>query len=205
MNLSYPVCAALLLCSTSAGAGVMIVQKTTSPDGSGGTAVKTETILLEGSRQRSGDDLNGSIIDLDKATVTMWDAASKMVVEYSLKQSDGPGGMVAAGMASFWNMKFTPTGKTRQVAAINCSEYTATGKLMGDMTMTTCVAKDAPGAAEYRKFHQRLAEIVGHQSAGSSFPEGVMLHSTTVVQSMMSGIPPDVLKADAARRAEADA
>jgi hypothetical protein len=196
-----PIPLAIILASPAV-AGVVIVQKTTAGDGTGGTKVTTSTTMIEGSKQRTTSDTGAMIVDLDKGTMVNLYPASKTATEMSLKQKEGPGAMMTGGMLSNFNLSFTPTGAHKKVAGYSCDEYTGKGKMMVDFTMTSCFSKDAPGTTEYEKFTKRMMDTLGAKGA-ATMPAGIVLFTEMVMQPIMSAeavakmadsLPPDAVK-----------
>jgi hypothetical protein len=184
--------AALLLALrvVPAAGGVVITQELTMPDDEGGTKNVTHTMMIEGNHLKTVSAEGIAIMDLDKETLTVLDAKNKTATQMPL-------GNVLSPMAAGFTGELKPTGKHRKVAGYSCEEFTRDFMSAGgNVTSTSCISKDAPGAAEAAAFYKKMAaKSVGHDVTG--MPDGVSLSEETSVQSAteaITGVPPDMAK-----------
>ena len=170
--------AALLLLAlrvVPAAGGVVITQELVMPDADGGTKNVTHTMMIEGDRLKTISAEGIAIMDLDKGTLTVLDAKNKTATEMPL-------GNVLSPMAAGFTGKLKPTGKQRKVAGYSCEVFTNDFMSAGgEVSSTSCISKDAPGAAEAAAFYKKMgAKAVGHDVEG--VPDGVSLSEETSVQ-----------------------
>ena len=162
--------AALLLALrvVPAAGGVVITQELTMPDDEGGTKNVTHTMMIEGNRLKTVSAEGIAIMDLGKETLTVLDAKNKTATEMPL-------GNVLSPMAAGFTGELKPTGKHRKVAGYSWEEFKHDFmSAAGEVSSTSCISKDAPGAAEAAAFYKKMAaKSVGHDVTG--MPDGVSL------------------------------
>jgi len=171
-------CAALavlvLLPAPPAAADVTVILTSTSSGGGRPPGLRHDEIsYLKGGRQRVDHGTTSTILDLDAGRLVVLDHTARTATIYRLadlqpKQAD---------LAQV-NVDVEPTGKRRDVSGLSCEEAKVsvmtidprrtmmvmppgrgleTGR---DVTTgSVWIAANEPGAAEYRAFYRRLAEI----------------------------------------------
>jgi uncharacterized protein DUF4412 len=183
---------ALAVCSAVVHADVTIVQKTTvegGPAAAMGGASPTMTSRIKGNRGRVDIDMANPNVTANMSTIT--DASTKEVILLDHNQKTArvsTGAPAAPAGAPAPNVKVdgsvTPTGKSQTIDGMKCDEYTfnmsmnlgeisggqmppEAAAMMQGITMvmkgSMWVAKDAPGAAEYRAYQKAMAsaELMG--------------------------------------------
>ncbi len=161
-------------------AGVVMAETSlaTGPDGQ--TKSQTKTVYLQGNKRRVERQDIAAITDLDKSIVYIVDKQHRAYAEIPLEAlsahlpHNGPGQSV----------KLDRTGRTRTIANHACSEYRATqGDKLEHVTISACVATDAPGAKELSQFdHKMLARLGGSGSdPAPNQADALMLEKQSVV------------------------
>jgi hypothetical protein len=195
-RLTAALCALAVL---PASAGVIMVQESTNPDGKGGTTKLTQTVTIEGNRQKSTDGKHTTIVDVDQGTMVMLDPEKKTATEMSFKS--GPGASMMQGMHSAMSATFKPTGGHKTIAGYACDEYTGSSQMdMGFMkseySLVGCFSKDAPGAAEAAASYKKMMSGMPDGKPAAAMPEGVMLlQEMTVKMVVPPGMPPEAAAA----------
>lgn len=194
---------ALAVCSAVVHADVTIVQKTTvegGPAAAMGGASPTMTSRIKGTKGRVDIDMANPSITTNMSTIT--DASTKEVIlldhnQKTARVSSGAPGATPSGPAPSVKVdaSVTPTGKSQTIDGMKCDEYAfntsmSLGEMSGSqmppeaaammqgitmvMKGSLWVAKDAPGAAEYRAYQKAMssAELVGAAmgATGMSMP-----------------------------------
>ena len=162
---------AAVLCAAyrvvAAHAGVEITQKVTMPDPKGGTKTATHTTIIQGNRLKTITADGTTITDLDKGTMVALDDKSKTATEMPIQSFGG-------SLSNAFLGEFKPTGKKKTVNGFTCEEYTHDFKAPGsDVTSVSCIAKDAPGAAEAAAFYRKMSEKMSGSKPNGSLPQGI--------------------------------
>lgn len=160
--------------ATAAHGGAVITQEEFNQDFEGKVTRKTQTISVEGARQKTSDSQSRSdtIIDYDKGVVLLVDHQAKTYSETPLK-----GSMFAMGAQMASQIKYKAKGSKRTVAGYSCDEYSV--ELMGEMLQ--CFSRSAPGAAEMSAAAKKMYAALG-MPASANVPEGVMLLQEMTMQ-----------------------
>jgi len=178
-----------------AAAAVVITQRETVNAGSNGSNTTTRVITIDGNKQKSADDQQEMIIDLDKGTATIVNPAARTASEMAFPFT-GPIAALLQGMYGA-NLTFRSTGAQKTAAGYQCNEYLGAGRLpTGDMTITGCFSTEAPGAAEYTAFYRKFAGKL-NPSAADAVPGGIPLFLDTTVKlsaASIPGVPPEQAK-----------
>jgi len=159
-----------LLCTTiavPARADVTLKSQSTGKGMMGGAMSGDQTQYVKGTRTRSDRTAGG------KQTSTIIDASARqmIVLDHDKKQAEVidmttiGDSMTKAGVTDI-NVSITPTGQTRQVAGSACTVYDVkvSVPMMANsgMTMTMagpqCLAKNAPGHADFAAFFKAASE-----------------------------------------------
>lgn len=166
--------AVLVLLPAPPAAADVTVTLTSAPSGGGPSGLRHDEIsYLKGGRQRIDRGTTSTILDLDAGRLVVLDHPARTATIYRLddlqpKQAD---------LAQV-NVDVEPTGKRRSVSGLSCQEAKVSvttmdprrtmmvmppggGPVTGRdvMTGSVWIATNEPGAAEYRAFYRRLAEI----------------------------------------------
>jgi Domain of unknown function (DUF4412) len=181
--------------ATPALGGVVITQQQTMSSQNGERKLD-QTVMVQGNKQKVVTGKNEVILDLDKGMMYIVDTPRKDYLEIPFP----PRGALGAAMLHNTGLKFTNSGKSSKIAGYSCEDYTGSGKTMfGDYTVTECVAKHAPGAAEFFKFQKLMASKLKSTGAAPSgdVPDGIPMSSETVTHMNainFSGMTPDEQK-----------
>jgi hypothetical protein len=174
-----------------AQAGVVITRQVTLPDAEGKERTVTHTTMIQGDRMKTVTPGGTTLVDIDKGTMVMMNPRNKTGAELPMKSF---GGLAALGIAG----DYQTTGKTKTIAGYSCEEYTHGFRSSGaDVSSTTCISKDAPGAAEASRFYHRMVEKIAGMDAATKFPEGLPLAEEAVVDTKagpLPNLPPSVAK-----------
>jgi len=190
-------CATLLVfavCSAVVHADVTIIQKTTiegamAAMAPGGAPSPTMTVKIKGQKVRT--DVEMAAVQTQISTIA--DLATKQVIllmhDRKVAQVINVPAAVAAAPPMKVDASVTPTGKSQVIDGFKCLEYTFSSSIsmaeasasgppemaamMKDVVMkmngSMWVAKDLPGAAEYRAFQKAMAESqLGTGAMGAS-------------------------------------
>lgn len=196
--------AVLVVAALPAGAGVVITQEDTAPDGRGGTVTTTRTVEIEGAMQRvSGAGDVVQILDAEAGTMTTLDPRAKTAMQMNMS---GMGAVISTFMAQA-QFDLKPTGGKKTIAGHACEEYQGSGKgMMGEASVVQCISKNAPGVAEYVAFHKKMMAKMGVTVPGTH-PEGIVLHvETTNKPGKMAipGMPPELARQLEAQQRQGD-
>jgi hypothetical protein len=171
VRLAIPVCSLFLfgLAAAPAFADVTLKQKTTGKGAVGSVADGESTIYMKGLKFRN-DQTNGN-----RRTTMLLDAGGSqmIVINHEKKEAEvydtAKTGEQMAELVTVAEVKssFTPTGQTRQVAGHTCTVYDVSvtmpvtiAKMPMTMSMSGpfCLAKGAPGQADYSAFYKAASE-----------------------------------------------
>jgi hypothetical protein len=179
-RLAIPLCA-LVICTfaSPAIADVTLKQKSSGKGPIGGAAEGETTTYIKGLKFRSDQTAGGKqismLMDAGGSIMTVLNHEKKEAEVYDMTK-------VAEQIASQISIDdvkttFTPTGQTRQIAGSSCAVHdvstTAPIKIANmPMTMSMsgpyCLAKNAPGYADFMNFYKAAAErgfIFSHPAA----------------------------------------
>ena len=168
-RLLVPGLVALLSSTASPVSADVTLKSKSSGKGMVGAMVGDMTQYVKGTRTRT-DQTAGA----GKQTSTIIDAAAQkmIVLDHDKKQADVldmtaiGNSMAKAGMADM-NVTITPTNETRQIAGTACQVYDlkvvvpmqmGNGGMTMVMTGPQCLAKDAPGHADFMAFYKAASE-----------------------------------------------
>ena len=175
--------AILVICVAPLRADLTIVQTMNLEGGfaamMGGIKPPTMTTRLKGAKARTDIDMMDqkitTIVDVTAKQVTMLNAATKTANVITAGEMPG---LPAGAPTPKIDVSFKPTGQTRTIDGVSCDDYALdmtlslaemTGAQMPpeaaaqlkDVTIvlagTSCIAKNAPGAAEYVAFQRTAA------------------------------------------------
>jgi hypothetical protein len=174
------LCALLALAGAlPAQAGAVYTQEDSNQDFQGKVTKTTQTISLEGNKQKtSSSEGFDTIMDYDKGVVLLINNKAKTYSEVTLK-----GSMYAMGASMASQMKYKAKGTKKTIAGHACDEYTL--ELVGETVQ--CFSKSAPGAAESTAAGKKMFASLG-VSVPAGLPEGLMLLQEMTMQ------PPDASK-----------
>ena len=192
---------ALAMAATSAPAGVVISQETVNQTG----AQKTDqTVMIQGHKRKviSGDE-EELITDLDAGAIYIIKPKNKQYYEGKFPPTG------AYTMKLFWDGTFVGVDKasgTDKVAGYACQNYTGSVTAARHiLTMTKCVASDAPGAKEYVEFQKAMADkLKGTRLAPKGeTPDGIPVSSIRTIAPVPYTPPPSLPPAAAKKLMEA--
>jgi hypothetical protein len=190
-RLLWLVAATLVALEAAATAGVVIDQQITMPNAQGAAKTVTHTTMIQGNRMKTISPQSTTIVDLDKGTVVTLDATTKTATEIPLKSF---GSFMALGLTG----EFKPTGAKKTIAGYSCDEYAHRfDSGSGEVSSTTCISKNAPGAAEASAFYHHMVEKISSKEASTSLPEGISLAGEATMKMKpveIPNLPPDVAK-----------
>ena len=142
---------ALIFCSHQAQAGV-VLSETEVTNAFGSSVTLDRTIYVQGKKQKIETKDGQIIIDLDKGVIYRVNPSVKSYAEIAL--NDEASLAAEADLASF---DLRRTGVTRAIGGYSCEEYRGSQKVgMMDLTISMCMSKDIPGAAEITAFQDEL-------------------------------------------------
>ena len=168
-----------------ARAGVVITQEQTSSVSTG--APRTQTIMVQGNKQKMLANDRVIITDLDNSAMYVIDPAKSSYVQIPFPPS-GP--MAAAVAHASGAMDFKKDKSTRKVLGYSCNDYTGSGRSMsGEYTVTECFSTSAPGAKEFTAFQKAMAAKLKGIVPNSNTPEGIPLASNSVVKMSNMKLP----------------
>ena len=170
IRLVIPVCA-LAICSFAAPsfADVTLKQKSSGKGPIGGMNEGETTTYIKGLKFRSDQTAGGKhismLMDAGGSMMTMLNHEKKEADVYDMSKFAD----VLAEQVSISDVKasFTPTGQTRQIAGSTCTVHDVTTTVpvkMANMSMVMsmsgpyCLAKDAPGHADFMAFYKAASE-----------------------------------------------
>jgi Domain of unknown function (DUF4412) len=185
-NRANRIAAALVLWAASAAvaqAAVEITQQVTLPDGKGGTKTETHKTTISGDRMKTITPRATMITDLQKGTMVVLDEKSKVATEMPIQTSNNP-------MANALIGDYKATGSKKTVGGYRCEEYTHSVTLGAtEISSVTCVAKDAPGAAEASAFYRKMAEKMSGKKTTDALPQGIPVAEETKVHTHAMSVP----------------
>lgn len=165
---------ALAIAATTVSAGVVISQERVNQTG----AQKTDqTVMVQGHKQKVIDGNQEFVTDLDAGTMVIIKPETKQFFEIKFPAS----GMMA--MKMLWDgstIELKKTDTTHKVAGYACQDYTGSGILpRHKISLTQCVASDAPGAKEFVEFEKLLqSKLKGTAVARKGeIPDGIPVSS----------------------------
>jgi Domain of unknown function (DUF4412) len=182
MRLTAYACGLVCLLAAPAAADVTLTATTT------GKAIINlggeQTTRIKGNKMRSdsvqGGDSMSVIIDVDEQQMISLDHRKKEATVWTLAEMREVLSKVANAEPK---VKLTPTGATKQIAGASCTvhdfavsvPFTPMEGQNVNLAMTgpTCLAKDAPGAADFKQFYTAAAEkgfIFGDPRAAKGNP-----------------------------------
>ena len=167
---------ALAMAATTASAGVVISQEMVNQTG----AQKTDqTVMVQGHKQKviTGDD-EEIITDLDAGAIYVIIPKTKQFFQGKFPPT-GPFAMKIIWGGSTVELK--KSGGTDKVAGYACNDYTGSASFARHvLTVTKCVASDAPGAKEYVEFQKAMAaKLKGTRlMATGEIPDGIPVSSS---------------------------
>jgi hypothetical protein len=178
---------ALAIAASTASAGVVISQERVNQTG----AQKTDqTVMVQGHKQKFIDGDREIVTDLDAGTVYIINPKRK---EY-FQSKFPPVGMLAMRMIFGGStIELKKTGGTDKVAGYACQDYTGGAILaLHSISVTQCVASDAPGAKEFAEFQKLLqSKLKGSPVARKGeIPDGIPLLSAVTTASVPFKAPP---------------
>ncbi len=235
--------------STSQITGGMMVQMANMPMAGGRFKEALQPIqtkvALKGDQLIHRSDRSATIIDIAKETFTTIDFEKKTYSVVGFAEMKAAYEKAMARMSSEMkqkqdvrmNMQFDlkDTQKTSTVGGLSCKEVLLQAKTVatdpqtgkaGEFVLNNvmCIAKDVPGADEYRKFHARMAEKMNFdpsalQSAQAGFfgqslsqmqKQASLMEGMPILQYMTAGataetLPTSIEAAEAQAKASADA
>jgi len=210
----------LAVCSAVVHADVTIVQKTTVEGGAAAMAgasmpSPTLTSRIKGSKGRMDMDMGNSAMPTNMSTIV--DTTAKQVIlldhnQKTAKVSAGAAPAPAAGTPSVaMDAAVTPTGKSQTIDGMKCDEYTFTSSMsMGEMSGANVppeaaammqgitlvmkgsiwIAKDAPGAAEYRSYQKSMASAdLSSAAMGATGVSMPGMEKLTKAMTTVDGLP----------------
>ena len=164
--------------------GIVITEVETSASGQTGAQSHTyhRTLMIEGNRQKMVTEGGRSvIIDLDQGTLETIDAASR---SYTVMPYPIPGKMGGGPVSS--DFEFVKTGGSERIAGYGCEMYSGKRKLgRSEVSVTTCISSEAPGAAEFTTFQNHLRAKLAAVSSPmmlARLPDGIPLAQSTVTR-----------------------
>jgi len=189
---------ALAIAATTASAGVVISQelaRSNQPVGS----KSDQTVMVQGHKQKviTGDD-EEIITDLDAGAIYIIMPKTKQFFQGKFPPT-GPFAMKIIWGGSTVELK--KSGGTDKVAGYACNDYTGSASFARHvLTVTKCVASDAPGAKDFVEFQKAMADkLKGTRlMAKSEIPDGIPVSSSlTTAQAPWTpppGLPPEHVK-----------
>jgi hypothetical protein len=178
--------AAAALATNPASAGVVITQDQ-SATGPFGEKKSTQTIMIQGNKQKMVSKDREVITDLDNNVMYLIDPAKKSYIQLPFPPT-GP--MAAAVAHSAGAMDFKKTESTEKVLGYSCTDYTGSGTSMGGQyTVTECFSTGAPGAQEFTRFQKAMATKLKDIVPMSNTPDGIPLASSSSVQMSNMKLP----------------
>jgi hypothetical protein len=162
-----------------ARAGVVITQDQTATGGFG-ERKSTQTIMVQGNKQKMITHDREIITDLDNNSMYLIDPGKSSYIQVPFPPS-GP--MAAAVAHAAGAMDFKKEKTTRTILGYHCTDYTGSGESMGgDYTVTECFSTTAPGAKEFTAFQKAMASKLKAVVPVSNTPDGIPLASNSKVQ-----------------------
>ena len=187
---------AIALWAMSASAGVVITQQTSietnrEVPGQGHEVTEEETVMIQGNKEKLivQRPINKkltltriTVTDLDKGKVYMTDPMSKTYLEADLPpHGEGAKEEYLARYRASINLK--KTGKSRVVKGFRCEEFASQGTVtFSSYTLNECIAKDAPGGAEFTAFRKRMLTELKVLPRTGTIPEGVPVDTQTMTE-----------------------
>jgi uncharacterized protein DUF4412 len=186
VRFTIPVCAVFLygLAAAPAAADVTMKQKTSGKGVMAAAGDGEATVYLKGLKFRtdqvSGNRRTSMLMDANGTQMVMINHDKKEADVFDVAKSKE----AMAGLVSISDIKssFKPTGQTRQIAGSTCAVYDVSISMpvkMAEMPMTMsmvgpyCLAKNAPGAADFAAFYKAAADsgfIFGDPRAAKASP-----------------------------------
>lgn len=179
----------LALAAAPASAGVVVTQRRTVTKGVQ-HQTSEQTLMIQGNKERTDTGGRSVITDLDKGVMLILVPSSRNYLEMKFPPTGPLASMMATKGSS--TVKWERTGIRRTVAGYPCEEYRGFGKgILGEFTITECVSRVAPGAAEFSAFQRHKARALKGSLANAAevVPEGVPLQSDITMKAGKVSIP----------------
>lgn len=185
--------AATLLLAASAGvarAGAILNQQQTITTGNGKTHSVSQTLMVQGRKQKMTSGTETVITDLDEGKMWVIRPARRSYLEVPFPPKRGTG----FRRLPLSDLRLEKTGVRHEVAGYSCDEYHGAGKSpMAEYSVTGCFSTSAPGAGDFTAFNQEMLKRLGGNSAGG-LPAGVPLtldSSTQMTRVSIPGLTPE--------------
>jgi hypothetical protein len=158
---------ACALAATPAAADVIVKQRSSGKGGVGAAMSGEMVQSIKGTRMRSDQAIGGN----ESSTIFDVTARKMIVLNHKKKEADvydmSKLSKEIPAAAGDIKATVTPTSETRQIAGATCTVHTmnvtipmemGTDKMEMTMAGPVCLARNAPGAAEYAAFYTAAAE-----------------------------------------------
>lgn len=186
-------CATLIISGAPVMAGVIITGRSTQT-GSGPRQEHVQVVMIQGHQERIESGQQATLIDADRGTIVVLNAATKTYTESVLNSP-----AAAAKVPQPSGPRFEATGDQRTIAGYECQVFkTSKTSVQGDQTVTGCFSSTVPGWKEYRDLNALLARKAGGDTAVAQLPPGLPLSMETSLKRRYQLSP----QIDAAHRAE---
>jgi hypothetical protein len=175
----------MIFCSQQAHAGV-VLSETEVRNAFGNSVTLDRTVYVQGNKQKIESKDGQIIIDLDKKVIYKVDPELKRYSEIAL--NDGPS---LSSQPHVTSLDLRKTGITRAVGGYSCEEYQGAQKVGTiNLTISMCMSKDIPGAAEITAFQDELfSKFTG--SPSPAIPLSLPLERRSKVEAKAIGKSPD--------------
>ena len=152
-----------------------------------GERKSTQTIMIQGNKQKMVTNDHEIVTDLDNNAVYMIDPAKKSYIQIPFPPKGPLGKMVQSAAGT---MDFKKEAATRTILGYSCSDYSGSGQSMGgDYTVTECFSTSAPGATEFSTFQKSMAAKLKGMAPTGNIPDGIPLAGDSTVKMNTMKIP----------------
>jgi hypothetical protein len=178
----------------AAHAGVVVNEQEIIDQGTGKTATRERTVMIQGNKQKMVTDRAEVVTDLDKGMMYLMNPTKKVYIEMPFPPTGPMAKMMSERMSS---LNFKKSGPAKTVAGYSCQQYAGAGSMMGNQySVNGCFSTKAPGARDFDHFQKAMAAKVKGTAMEmqGQVPDGIpmQLDSTTKVTNFsMPGMTPD--------------
>ena len=164
--------------ATTASAGVVVSRETVVGTQPGGRK-STQTLMIQGHKQRLIDPDRDTITDLDAKKTYVLDTKDKKFLEIPFPPVNGFQRMITRQTLA---IALTKAAGTNKVAGYSCQDYTGSVPVaQSTLSVTECVASDAPGAKEFVDYQKALAQTAKGTPLApkGEIPDGIPVSSVS--------------------------